>query len=84
MTAAMRPTIRARVSEEIAHQLETARDQRFGTSRLRAVYRGRARASHRHHAPPPPQVARAAGDTNTAPNRRGIEGDWHLPSAPPA
>jgi hypothetical protein len=34
-------TIRARVSEEIAHQLETARDQRFGTSRLRAVYRGR-------------------------------------------
>lgn len=34
-------TIRARVSEEIAHQLETALDQRFGTSRLRAVYRGR-------------------------------------------
>lgn len=34
-------TVRARVSDEIAHHLESARDRRFGTTRLRFVHRGR-------------------------------------------
>jgi hypothetical protein len=34
-------TIRARVSEEIAHQLQTLRDERFGRQRLRFVSRNR-------------------------------------------
>lgn len=34
-------TVRARVSDEIAHRLESMRDRRFGTTRLRFVHRGR-------------------------------------------
>jgi hypothetical protein len=33
--------VRARVSDEIAHQLETLRDQRYGRTRLRFVHRSR-------------------------------------------
>ena len=35
-------TIKARVSDPIAHDLESMRDQRYGRSRLRVVYGGRA------------------------------------------
>jgi hypothetical protein len=34
-------TIRARVSDEIAHELESLRDQRYGRTRLRFVHRSR-------------------------------------------
>jgi hypothetical protein len=34
-------TVRARTSDEIAHRLETIRDQRYGRQRLRFVYRAR-------------------------------------------
>lgn len=34
-------TVRARVSDEIAHQLETLRDQRYARTRLRYVHRNR-------------------------------------------